>query len=188
MSKTEETEEVVEMTEQPTAAEKKAKMSEYNRVYRLTHLDKLRQANKEWRLKNSDKLKLERRTNKEKYAAFQRKYDQTKKDDPVYVEQCRARQARYRENKTAHPENYKQRVKPPPKPRGRPKTRGLGAIKVIAPELDGPPNSPEPERQRFMGRGGRLGAKNRREIKEWKERHASKDEPERDIIDELLDE
>jgi hypothetical protein len=117
-------------------------MKEYQRLYRLQNFDILKLNAFDWREKNSEKCKEERRKNREKYAAMQRKYDHAKKDDPHYVQQCREKQARYRLNKKLHPERYPQKEKPPPKPRGRPRTRGL--VKVIAEGVEVPPNTPEP--------------------------------------------
>jgi len=109
------------------AALKKENTREYQRQYRANNLEKLKAANIEWKLKNADKIKTERKTNAPKYAAIQRAYDLKKRDDPHYIALYEARQLRYREQKKLHPENYKQKdaAKIEPKPRGRPRTRGV---------------------------------------------------------------
>ena len=109
------------------AALKKEHTREYQRQYRANNLEKLKAANIEWKLKNADKIKTERKTNAPKYAAIQRAYDLKKRDDPHYIALYEARQLRYREQKKLHPENYKQKdaAKIEPKPRGRPRTRGV---------------------------------------------------------------
>jgi len=108
-------------------AHKKEQLREYHRQYRANNLEKLKAANIEWKLKNADKIKEERKTNAPKYAAIQRAYDLKKRDDPHYIALYEARQLRYREQKKLHPENYKQKdvSKNVQKPRGRPRTRGV---------------------------------------------------------------
>ena len=45
------------------AALKKEQTREYQRQYRANNLEKLKAANIEWKLKNADKIKAERKTN-----------------------------------------------------------------------------------------------------------------------------
>jgi hypothetical protein len=67
-----------------TDAEKKAKQIEYCR---------------QWRLNNKDRIAKYRKDNAPVLAAFQRKYDHAKRNDPAYKARLQARQKRYRDKK-----------------------------------------------------------------------------------------
>jgi hypothetical protein len=71
-----------------TEAEKKLKRYEYG---------------KKWRLENKESISKHRKENTSKMAAFQRKYDNEKRKDPVYIAQLKARQKRYLDKKKEDP-------------------------------------------------------------------------------------
>ena len=74
-----EIETIVKPTLVLTEAEKKLKRFEYG---------------KQWRATNMEKIKTYRKENSQKLAAFQRKYDNAKRNDPAYRELHKARQKR----------------------------------------------------------------------------------------------
>lgn len=113
----------VALTEEELEAKKAARKAK-QKEYREKNAEKLKKQQAEWRVKNAEKIKEKRKENIDSIRAYSRKYDKDRRDDPVYCEKIRARQAIYRQNKKLHPELYKQTPKVA-KARGRPIIRGI---------------------------------------------------------------